>query len=850
MPRSAALLIAISITAFAAATDASAQPAATASRPSIWVTQAERPAILKKIDENAWARDLYTALKTRTDEAAPGTLAERRARILDMPLVPSNKPGSALILMTFTRHPDGPSAKGTKWGFAAEESTRTLKGLQDAVDCGVLYYLTDDENYAICAADMLHLFVSTFKTLSTPEEEDFNSGWLYPDHLLEARIVGAQVPIVYDLIHDYLAKGGQVYDASSNQLQSFNMEDAQFVFRTYADLALNRGLYDSNWPVLESPSLVHNILALEDPQERAKLLEHVLENDTWRQPSLKTLNRKFTAPGDIWPESVSYSKHVSGLMIYTLTLLDRTSQGLDLGRKYPNILGSYDTFYDIQYPNGEYPAFGDSSRRLQTDYMTYEIALYLMQMNDNAAAQQKIKDILSSSIAGNHYDRSALPRRTYGAAPYFDPLKLLWSTPDLAGANSVDLAPPRPQTLYLGHAGIAIQRNEHTSMPERDGLMAVLGGAAYIHGHASGIDLELYGRGSVLGVESGKGGYATDLHENYYRLFAGHNTVISNGASAAMGEWVNLGTDTAKIAAVEPAPRTEPVSAKYSFTTLQFHDQFNLVAPADHERTVAIVRLNDTHGYYLDVFRAKSDNADQFHDYLYRNIADTFFVVSNGEDLAFTSDPDRYADKFDQVWARNKSFIHPGWRFFTNVQSTKATDAPVTAEFIANSLGDHPARMRAIFPAGLPVEITRVTAPPSTAAQPPYDKKTLPALVLRHQGEAWSNPFVAVFEPGGGTSAVQTVERLMQDGRFKGVRVKSKVDEREFVQFIIAQEAGETFAHDALPLKFDGRFGILTLSDTGEVVDAYIGEGRALSFGQFSLEAAPDKTSAYWSSKE
>jgi hypothetical protein len=850
MMKFAAMFLAVTLTASVAVTDIHAQPAPTSSRPSIWVTDAERPAILKKIDENKWARDLYTALKTRTDEAAPSTVAERRARIQGMPLVPSNKPGSRLILMTFTQDPGGPSVKGTKWGFAAEESTRTLKGLQDAVDCGVLYYLTDNEKYAICAADMLHLFVSTFKTLSTPKESDWNAGWLYTDHLLEARIVGAQVPIVYDLIYDYLAKGGQVYDASSNKLQSFNMDDAQFVFRTYADLALNRGLYDSNWPVLESPSLIHNILALEDTQERAKLLGHVLENDTKRQPSLKTLNTKFTAPGDIWPESVSYSKHVSGLMIYVLTLLDRTNPNLDLGKKYPNILGSYDTFYDIQFPNGEYPAFGDSNRRMATDYMTYEIALNLMQMNDNSAAEQKIKNILSSSISGKHYDRSALPRRTYGAAPYFDPLKLLWSTPDLTGAQSVDLAPPRPQTLYLSHAGVAVQRNEHTRMRERDGLMAVLGGGAYIHGHASGIDLELYGRGSVLGVESGKSGYATDIHENYYRLFAGHNTVISNGASAAKGGWVNLATDIAKVAAVEPALRAEPVSKKYSFTTMQFRDQFNLVAPADHERTVAIVRLNDTHGYYLDVFKAKSDNADQFHDYLYRNIADTFSMASNGKDLSFAPDPQRYVDKFNQVWSRNKSFIHPGWRFFEDVQSTSVTDAPVTAEFVANGLGDGPVRMRALIPGGLPVQVTRVSAPPSTAAQPPYDKKTLPVFVLRRQGEAWSNPFVAVFEADTGASAVQSVERLMQDGRFKGVRVESKVDGRELVQFIISQEAGETYAHDKLPLKFDGRFGVLTLSKDGKVVDAYIGEGRALRYGKFTLEAAPNKTSAYWSSKE
>lgn len=815
-------------------------------RPMIWVTPSERAAILQKIDNHAWAKELFVELKARADAALPNSMDERREKLLALPLV-WPKDGSAPTLPTFRK--EGGIQKSDKelsWGYPREQQAAMMKAQQDAIDCGVIYYLTGEAKYAIAAADILATFVNALaKTpLRTPPEQGGgNDGWLYDDHLLEARVWGAQLPIIYDFVHPYLINGGKVYDLASGELRDFDVAAGQKVFKTYVDLALNRGGVNSNWPVLESSSLLHNMMAIDDAKERARLLPYFVDTDTQHQASLKRVYQSFKEPGDIWPESLGYSEHVSTLSIYHMTLVDRLYPDLKLGRRFPNIPHSITARHNLKYPNGDIPPLGDSGRHYAVSYLTYEMALQLAVLNQNTDQIKQFSGFLSSSIANGTYERGELRARGYGAAAYQTPLQLLWGMEDLGGDSEVDTDPPRPRSNHLPHAGATIQRNISRTDPVKNSLMAVVAGGSFIHSHASGMDLELYGQGYVLGTDGGKGTYGTPLHENYYRLFAAHNTVISHGASASSGGWQNLGIDRVQSVALEPRAGEPGVSPNHSFATTRFTDKFNRVAPAEHQRTVALIRLSDEHGYYLDVFRAKSDTPKPYHDYVYHNVGDRLEITANGKAVAMKTAPDRYQEA--KIGEKNRGYQHPGWHYFEDIKTSEPSAGGFEATFTAEALGDRPVVMQAWVPAGLDTQMTKVMAPSSSVAPDPYRQKPLPAFLLRHHGEVWSNPFVVAYESHTGGPSVKSVDRLMAGDVFKGVKVTAELDD-SIVQYVLIQEnMDDIFTDKALGIQFKGQFAVLTVTQKQGVQSMYIGSGHELTYKEHRLAAEGESNAAY-----
>jgi len=103
--------------------------ASDAERPFIWVTAADKPAILKKIEDQPWAGSLFVELRARADAAAPTTVAERREKLMALPLVWSEGEDNPPALVIFPRK--DPFADGRQ-----VQATAITKGLQDGIDCG------------------------------------------------------------------------------------------------------------------------------------------------------------------------------------------------------------------------------------------------------------------------------------------------------------------------------------------------------------------------------------------------------------------------------------------------------------------------------------------------------------------------------------------------------------------------------------------------------------------------------------------------------------------------------------------------------------------------------------------
>ena len=803
-------------------------------RPIIWVTAAEKPVIFNNIMNNEWAKKRFVALQNRASKIVPKINRDRKKNVSNFPLDWDKDTGKF------------PAFIKQKRGYPSEHRNILQGALQNGIDCGVLYYLTFDEQYAKCAADILHTVVQGLSNTEIDKTLKGRYGWIMPDdHLLESRIYAAQIPIIYDFVYGYLKSGNDVYDVYLDDFVEFDFDAAQTVFKTYAQLTLDVGLIDNNWPVLESPSLVHNALAIDDESIRKQYLSHYLFEDTKFQDSLTKVAKNYVKAGDIWPESLNYSMTVANWSLYLMTILDRIYP-LGLGEKFPNIASALLTYKQLQFPNNEYPSFGDGDRRYKSSYPDLEIAHLSATLNKNQKLIDAFSNELKSGIASKAYNRGKLSH-TYGSASiYHSPLELLWSIADLGDKPVTEFVAPR--TVNIPFAGIFIQRNLETKLNKKyNGLMAMIGGASYVHGHASGIDMELYGRGHVLGINAGKADYSADVHKNYHRLFAAHNTVISNGASASSGKnWVGLGINTVQKQAMEPEPRQTAVSQNYSFVTANFHDEFNLVNEAFHQRTTALIRLGEQDGYYIDVFRAKSDTTKQFHDYLYHNKGDDLIVSSQGHSVSFNEDNQRFAASRKLASSRTEH-QHPGWHFFTDVKTSPIIGNGLDVMFKANDLKKDPVTMYASIVEGLDVTITKALSPKSKNEGKPYNNKPIPLMALRHQGDAWVNPFAVIYEPMASQNkpTVQSVTRLLDNGVFKGLHVQAQVGKRKIEQFVLIQEnTADKYINEKLGIEFTGHFAVISL-ENGKLAELYIGQGSQLIYKDETLNVIDGKQAAF-----
>jgi hypothetical protein len=803
-------------------------------RPFIWVKNSEREVILSKIEDESWAHSLFEKFKQRLDQDIGDHQSDPADFLSRIPFNWAEQiPGKTPPLKNQYR--DHPQEKS--------DAKIIMHYLQAAIDCGVMYYLVEDERYAQCALDIINAFIQGIIQLPFPEEKG-NHGWVYPeDHLYEVRILNAQIPIIYDFIFPYVEKGGMPFDVGLKRKTLFPSTEAQEVFRKFVHLAIEQGMTGSNWSVLEAPGLVQNCLALDDEEERNSFLHIYLFEGSDRQDPLVKIASHFEKPGDVYPETSQYSNGVASYTTTLLTILTKYDPGRQLASKYINIPLALSRWELMKYPNNQLLRFGDGKRKGGANFFSYETAYYLGTIDSLDRLRESFGDLITTALTNGEYNRDELNERTFGASPYFDPLRLLWFVREIEGSI---LERKIPRTDHLPHASVFLQRNLSSSQKPEDGLMCFVGGAPMVHGHASGMDMELYGRGQVLGVDNGNGAYRQDIHENYSRLFAAHNTVIVNGSSRSDSGWVNLGINPVELITMEPLPTEEAISPYYSFTQTRFEDNKGDQAEASQQRTLSLIRTSPTTGYYVDVFRSKSKLPGEFHDYLYHNIGDELNFEE--DDLTLVATNNRYMANATLPWIQNRQYRHPGWHFFKEVKSSAEFAGEVKAHFSINQLNGKPIYMGLHIPGFANREYSKVLAPHTFEAPPPYDDLPTPTLVIRQKGDAWDRPFVIVYEAFEGNlqnQSIQTVKKLEQEGKYKGLRIESRIDTILLIQYVITQPENENFLDRELNIEFQGTFAIITTNAAGKLQNMYIGEGEMLRFRRVVVKPAGDQTFAY-----
>jgi hypothetical protein len=802
-------------------------------RPFIMVRPGDKAAILDKFEKDPRAKETYTRFIENLDETIELHQANPEEFLNGMPFDMGKKKPGEISPFIPTRHMVNgeyrnlDNATREEWAPAAS----LMRYLQIARNCGIAYYLTNDEKYAQCGIDILYTFIKGVRQSAVSEWRG-RGGWLFPDDgFREVREIGYLPPIIYDFLAPYILKGAKPYDFARNMKMAFPLEEAQDVFRTYANITVNYGQTGSNHPVLEAPSLVYNALAMEDEKERKKLLSYFLTESTENQDALSWMaNQYYKNKGDIWPESSQYTNHVAVILAELMLVVNRYDPSLRLGEKYQNVLFALPVLQYMVFPNGQLVRWGDGKRRGgRPTYRSYENAYLLGKMDGVSEITSAFGSMLSLAVKeGKYAIAGGLLDVPYTLDDY--------EVEAEAGKLS--------RTDNLAHAGIFLQRNLSETGDPNLGLMCFVGGAHMVHGHAEGMNIELYGFGHVLGVDNGNGSYQKDIHENYSRLYAAHNTVIVNGSSQGEGGWVNLGINKVQLLAMEPMPREEAVSPYHSFSTTSFVDDKGDKAEAYQERTLALIRTSETTGYYLDVFRSKSKLSNEFHDYLYHNIGDRIDFINS--DLKLESTPDRFMANADLPWVQNRQYRNPGWHFFEDVKSSASYKNDVRVRFAAEKF-EEPIFMDLHIPGFQNREYTKVMAPHTFEAPQPYLNQPTPTLVIRKDGEAWEQPFVVVFEPfeGANNNSVISVEKLVQDGKYKGVKVVSNMAGKMLTQYIFTLIQNDSFVDEELGISFSGTFGVLSLNQDGAPQSIYIGDGEELRYGDLIIKPENQKMSVF-----
>ncbi len=681
-------------------------------------------------------------------------------------------------------------------------------------DSAVLYYLTGKQEYAQLAADILWAFVEPLhymNSVRTPRSHA--SGMIITNYLRDARITMPLFPVIYDLIHDYLNhKQTRVFDAVSKTRKPFDDQLAQEVFAKLAKITLDKGIVETNWSILEGDAILNNLLVIKDKAKREALFEQFFVKGTANHDAFLWSLDNFTSE-NIWPESILYAFDVSKRILSMMDTLGRNQAllGVDVFSIKPSMLDGPFVFHNMEYPNQKMMTFGDSVRTVPAYYDLFQVLASAAVSAKRPDYVRRAKNFMAyiQQKGGDH--RPSIQTTRLG---YTSPLNLLRGV-DLGEVNAEEkgkkqtvrnaepLAPEKLTSLHISHGGIVMQRNYHTPNVIQNGLMYYTGGATYVHAHASGLDMELYGAGMVMAPDFGSGGYGKPVHNTYAVNPASHNTVIING-QAKWGDrsksWKGVMNNT-QLLALEPKPNQQPLSDKVSFSCQSLNDTYN---KGQHQRCVTMIRTGPDSGYYLDVFRAQSTDATQYSDYLYHNLGDHLQVTKlDGQPVTLKSAPQRYQSRTQD------KYQEPGWHWFKQVQLTEPNSDGFKVRF---SVDDTNVSMFAYIPAShTPLELSVAKGPSTPGVSFGYDKKPTQVMTLRRYGSAWQQPYAVVYEPTvGAGSKVLSTYNLEQGEQYLGTVINSQTADGYIQDIIIVSDEANSKTHiEALGISFTGRMAMV-----------------------------------------
>lgn len=622
-----------------------------------------------------------------------------------------------------------------KTGRQVSSLNRQIVGI--ARDAARLYAWSNDTCYARIAFDVTDAFLKGIYYRNVPID-------LTHSHM--QTLVGMtsfevihedvlnELTEIYPLLKDYkpFQKNRLLYDAA---------------LKKWAENIISNGVPHNNWNIIQANFIVNIALVLQtdneysDKKGRDYYLDYVVNQSSLRQWSVKRLAAYGYDPvTNIWCESPGYSVGVVKDFLTFADKLDREA-GIDVLRESPNMIEAAFATTQYLFPNRMICGFGDT----HPNYISTQIADLLIayaKRHDDFALQTRAEALRSAIL------------------------------PDAPAEEIGRLVKP---TFYSSNVSWLMQR---TGMDKRHDLAVSLNGALGNHQHANGISMELYGKGYVLGPDAGIGRvlYSGDDYKEYYSRFPAHNTVCVDGIS---DHAVMMSNHPFKVQFLESS------ESKFQSSRLATVSQVSFIEPetqSDQLRTVGIVKTSDKSGYYIDVFRSRRRNGeDKFHDYFYHNLGQSMtLTTTDGNDLGLQpteklSFAGGHLYAYSYIWNKQSATTNQ------DVKTTFTTTCPdgrkIDMMMWMRGYGN-----REVFRALSPVNLEYERLPKFM----PYkvDEQPVLTFIARQQGEAWTRPFVAVFEPSDTDepSEIASVEFFTPTGKDAvGIKVVLKNGRTDYI---------------------------------------------------------------------
>lgn len=592
-----------------------------------------------------------------------------------------------------------------------------------ARDAAFLYWWSGDKAYARFASDIFDMYMTGMYYRNIPV--DMNHGHqqtLVGMTSFEVIHEDIAVPAAecYDFLHDYLE------EEYPDKIRIY--EEA---FRKWADCIIAGGVPHNNWNLIQAQFVLRIALVLGDNQDyldgrgREWYLNEILNESSIRQWSPdKLIGYGFDGTTGLWKECPGYAMMVVSEWTSFIRLIDEVL-GVDMAALYPVLSEAVAALPQYLFPNGLICGWGD------TYYGNIDVTPF-HRMIANAQeygkdSEEKLFTSMYKCLVSGDQEKDAVSVQMAPKVSSFTSMRPLKLTDNAPAGEIDDFVSP---VFWSEGVSWFAARN---GMDKDSSLMFSVCGSMGNHMHANGISMELYGKGFVMGSDSGRGsGYSSLDYSEYYSQFPAHNTVCVDGISSYP---VMQSHHPLNLEGSYPEPQQS-----WDFYSGIMLGDFSFLEPetsADQRRQLMIIGTSPGNGYYIDVFRSRRrDGKDKMHDYFYHNIGEELTLsvpTEPTEELAFAgAHLSAYSYLWDKFSCRTSEDVEAEFAFEDEDGARTGMHVWMKGE-----------EGRTVFRAKSP-GIDALSRTPM-----PYDVASSPCMtfVARQEGEAWSKPFVAVYEP-------------------------------------------------------------------------------------------------------